>query len=128
MRAYCVAKMHDYATALLIGQLESQRENCTKMLCDLFKRESELSQHFADGEEFWTASENAKLVADAEEYYRKSFSGGVVTWKYVHSTSLRGGLLLLIDRVVLLDVVQHPRYAHAQHTQFDSATLRRKET
>ena len=86
--AYCVAKMHDYASALAVGQLESQRENCTKMLVELFKHEAELSRHIADGEEFWTASENAKLVADAEEYYRKSFAGGVITWKYVHYTRL----------------------------------------
>jgi hypothetical protein len=43
-----------------------------------------------DGEELFYAQENAVVVKDAEEYYRKAYAGGAVTWnlrdRHMHNT------------------------------------------
>jgi erythromycin esterase-like protein len=42
------------------------------------------------GEEHFYAQENAVVVKDAEEYYRKAYAGGAVTWnlrdRHMHNT------------------------------------------
>ncbi len=43
-----------------------------------------------DGEQLFYAQENAVVVKDAEEYYRKAYAGGAVTWnlrdRHMHNT------------------------------------------
>jgi len=68
---------------LELGLVKSQEDEVVKMLKMILENGPQYlknSGEFINGEELFYTEENAKLVKDAEEYYRKSFSGGVVTW------------------------------------------------
>jgi erythromycin esterase-like protein len=71
---------HTYGEAVATGRLKSQELNVAKMLSEINKHEMELAQASDNGDEFYGASENARIVKSAEEYYRKTFMGGNVTW------------------------------------------------
>jgi len=74
---------HSYAYALELGLVESQQQHVARVLTDLNKKRMEYMTAkggVMDGDEFFCSEINAKVVKDAEEYYRKAFSGGAVTW------------------------------------------------
>lgn len=71
---------HAYAEAISKGLVESQQDPVTRILSEIQKRDFELAQAKDDGDEFYSAAENARIVKAAEEYYRKTFMGGAVTW------------------------------------------------
>lgn len=71
---------HTYGEAIAMGRVKSQEANVAKILSEINKHEMELAQANDNGEEFYGASENARIVKSAEEYYRKTFMGGNVTW------------------------------------------------
>jgi len=48
------------------------------MLADLLRKQREYAEH--DGERFLDAVQNAKLVADAEQYYRIMYYGSRASW------------------------------------------------
>jgi erythromycin esterase-like protein len=65
------AQSYGYAAAF--GAAESCQEEVVKQL-------TELTRHRADDEELFSAEQNARLVANAEEYYRSMFGGRVSSW------------------------------------------------
>jgi erythromycin esterase-like protein len=65
------AQTYGYAAAFGAG--ESCQEEVVKQL-------TELTRLDAEGEEFFSAEQNARLVANAEEYYRSMFAGRVSSW------------------------------------------------
>jgi len=73
---------HEYSMAVKVGLVESQRAEVVKVLVDLLKQRSEYvnTNGLIDGDEFFCSEINAKVVRDAEEYYRRAMDGGAVTW------------------------------------------------
>ncbi|KAL3690668.1 hypothetical protein R1sor_004319 [Riccia sorocarpa] len=72
-----------YGRALLGDRVESQKKQVVDTLMKLLEEGLRLSELTGDGEEFFGAAENARVVKDAEEYYRQSFTditSGDVTW------------------------------------------------
>jgi len=57
-----------YGHATLTGQYQTCEKEVTSMLTDLLRKRGAYAQH--DGERFMDAVQNARLVANAERYYR----------------------------------------------------------
>jgi len=71
---------YGYATGL--GVSESCEQQVVQQLVDLQRRSYEYIHrdgHLAE-DEFFSAEQNAKLVKNAEEYYRAMFQGRINTW------------------------------------------------
>jgi erythromycin esterase-like protein len=83
---------HDYAAAVMLGISPSCEKAVVQMLVDICRKGPEYlsSKGMVDGEELFYAQENAVVVKDAEEYYRKAYAGGAVTWnlrdRHMHNT------------------------------------------
>jgi erythromycin esterase-like protein len=69
----------DYGYATAYGIAPSCQEEVVGQLLELRRRAGDLSQHLED-DEFFYAEQNARLVANAEEYYRSMFGGRVSSW------------------------------------------------
>jgi protein-L-isoaspartate(D-aspartate) O-methyltransferase len=67
-----------YGAAVLAGRYESSEHAVVAMLKDLLARRAEYTR--ADGESFFDAAQNARLVADAEKYYRAMYYGTAASW------------------------------------------------
>ena len=67
-----------YGRAMLTGRYRSCEEGVTRMLRDMMERRLEYTRH--DGERFLDAAQNARLIADAERYYRAMYYGQVASW------------------------------------------------
>jgi protein-L-isoaspartate(D-aspartate) O-methyltransferase len=67
-----------YGRAALMGQFRHCEEHVVAMLGGLLARR--LQYAAADGDEFIDAVQNARLVADAERYYRVMYYGSVAAW------------------------------------------------
>jgi protein-L-isoaspartate(D-aspartate) O-methyltransferase len=67
-----------YGRAALTGQYRTCAEPVTRMLRDMMEHRLEYTVH--DGERFLDAAQNARLVANAERYYRVMYSGQVDSW------------------------------------------------
>jgi len=72
-----------YAEELVLRLSPSREKEVVAMLTHMLAKGNEYLRGlggFVDGDELFFAQINAKVVKDAEEYYRNSFSGGSVTW------------------------------------------------
>ena len=67
-----------YGRATLTGQYRTCEEPVARMLRDMMERRLDYTVH--DGERFLDAAQNARLVANAERYYRVMYSGQVESW------------------------------------------------
>jgi protein-L-isoaspartate(D-aspartate) O-methyltransferase len=67
-----------YGQAVLVGRYESSEQAVVAMLSDMLKRRIEYAER--DGDRFFDAAQNARLVADAESYYRAMYYGSVASW------------------------------------------------
>jgi protein-L-isoaspartate(D-aspartate) O-methyltransferase len=67
-----------YGQATLSGQYETCEREVTSMLTDLMKKWRAYAEH--DGERFLDAVQNARLVANAERYYRTMYYGSRASW------------------------------------------------
>jgi protein-L-isoaspartate(D-aspartate) O-methyltransferase len=67
-----------YGRAALTGQYQTCAEPVNRMLRDMMERRLEYAVY--DGERFLDAAQNARLVANAERYYRVMYSGQVDSW------------------------------------------------
>jgi protein-L-isoaspartate(D-aspartate) O-methyltransferase len=67
-----------YGRAALTGRMPSCERAAVAMLRDLFVRRLELMAE--DGEDFFDAMQNARLVAGAERYYRALYYGATESW------------------------------------------------
>ena len=67
-----------YGRAVAAGRFESCEEEVVKVLVDLLARRLEYAAR--DGERFFDGAQNAKVVANAERYYRVMYRGNVESW------------------------------------------------
>jgi protein-L-isoaspartate(D-aspartate) O-methyltransferase len=67
-----------YGRAALTGQYRTCEGDVVAALRDLLSRRLEYS--IRDGERFLDAAQNARLVADAERYYRAIYYGAAASW------------------------------------------------
>lgn len=67
-----------YGRAVLVGRYQSSEDAVVAMLRDLLVRRVEYAAR--DGERFFDAAQNARLVADAERYYRTMYYGAAASW------------------------------------------------
>jgi protein-L-isoaspartate(D-aspartate) O-methyltransferase len=84
-----------YGRAALAGRYRSCEVEVVRMLQDLSRRRVESA--FKDGEELFNAQLNARLVADAEQYYRFMYYGSDESWNH-RDTHMFETLRLLLDR------------------------------
>jgi len=72
-----------YAEEVAMKLAPSREKEVVAMLTHMLSKGEEYMKRqggFIDGDELFFAQINAKVVKDAEEYYRHAFSGGTVTW------------------------------------------------
>jgi protein-L-isoaspartate(D-aspartate) O-methyltransferase len=67
-----------YGEAVVVGRSESAERAVLAMLRDMLERRIDYAAR--DGERFFDASQNARLVADAEHYYRAMYYGFATSW------------------------------------------------
>jgi protein-L-isoaspartate(D-aspartate) O-methyltransferase len=67
-----------YAEAVLAGRYESCEDAVVEMLRDMLARSLDYARK--DGERFFDAAQNARVVANAERYYRAMYYGAVTSW------------------------------------------------
>jgi protein-L-isoaspartate(D-aspartate) O-methyltransferase len=67
-----------YGHATLTGHYHTCEGEVTLMLTDLLRKRGAYSEH--DGERFMDAVQNARLVANAEHYYRIMYYGSRASW------------------------------------------------
>jgi len=75
-------KEFKYAEDVMLGLTPSREKEVVSILVQMLQKEKEyLEKHgFVDGDELFFAQQNAKLVKDAEEYYRNAYARGPTTW------------------------------------------------
>jgi protein-L-isoaspartate(D-aspartate) O-methyltransferase len=84
-----------YGRAALTGKYRSCEVEVVRMLQDLLRRRGD--EAVSDGEELFDAQLNARLVADAEQYYRIMYYGSDESWNH-RDTHMFKTLQLLLDR------------------------------
>ncbi|MGH7296436.1 MAG: protein-L-isoaspartate(D-aspartate) O-methyltransferase [Polyangiaceae bacterium] len=67
-----------YGAAVLAGRYQSSEAAVVAMLRELVERRVEYARR--DGDRFFDAAQNARVVAGAERYYRAMYYGGVASW------------------------------------------------
>jgi erythromycin esterase-like protein len=85
----------DYGRAALAGRYRSCEGEVVRMLQDLSRRRME--EAVKDGEDLFDAQLNARLIANAEEYYRIMYYGSDESWNH-RDTHMFETLQLLLDR------------------------------
>lgn len=78
----CLASWQDdpqrYGSAVMSGRMAGCEEAVVAQLRDLLARRMELAAQ--DGEEYFAAEQNARIVRSAEAYYRAMFRSGAASW------------------------------------------------
>jgi protein-L-isoaspartate(D-aspartate) O-methyltransferase len=67
-----------YGQAVLVGRYESSENEVVAMLREMLERRVDYARK--DGERFFDAAQNARLVANAERYYRAMYYGSAASW------------------------------------------------
>jgi protein-L-isoaspartate(D-aspartate) O-methyltransferase len=67
-----------YGRAVLVGRYASSEPAVVAMLRDMLERRVEYARK--DGERFFDAAQNARVVANAEQYYRAMYYGSAASW------------------------------------------------
>ena len=67
-----------YGEAVLVGRYASSEEAVVATLRDMLTRRLEYAAR--DGERFFDAAQNARVVASAERYYRTMYYGSAASW------------------------------------------------
>jgi protein-L-isoaspartate(D-aspartate) O-methyltransferase len=67
-----------YGEAVLVGRYESSEPAVVAMLRDMLERRLDYARR--DGDRFFDAAQNARLVANAERYYRAMYYGSATSW------------------------------------------------
>ena len=92
-----------YGKAALVGRIQPYEQDVIAMLRELLARRLEYSAQ--DGDEFFDAAMNARVVAGAERYYRAMYYGAVESWNLRDSHMFdtlralaehRGGVKLIV--------------------------------
>ena len=106
-----------YGHATLTGQYRTCEPEVTSMLADLMQKRRAYAEH--DGARFLDAVQNARLVANAERYYRVMYYGSRASW------NLRDSHMFETLRSLLSFHGPHSRgivWAHNSHVGDSSAT------
>jgi erythromycin esterase-like protein len=71
-----------YGQAISMGIASDCQEEVVQQLVELTRRRGDLMRHdgLVAAEEHFEAEQNARVVANAEQYYRQMYLGGVSTW------------------------------------------------
>ena len=85
-----------YGKAALVERLATCEPEVVSMLSDLLRRRVERISA-GDGEELFDATQNARLVAGAERYYRVMYYGSIESWN-LRDQHMFDTLLALLDR------------------------------
>ncbi|KAG5176952.1 hypothetical protein JKP88DRAFT_282367 [Tribonema minus] len=105
-------EVSEYAHAVRSGFIKSQAERVAAVVRDLERHEKEYSEAGGNSDEYFNATENARIVQEAEQYYIMSFMGGTVTWRQEAEqccvVSFMGGTVTwnLRDKA-MTDMIQH---------------------
>ncbi len=83
-----------YGQAVLVGRYASSEAVVVAMLRDVLRRRLEYARD--DGEQFFDAAQNARVVASAEGYYRTMYYGSAASWN-LRDTHMYDTLLTLLD-------------------------------
>jgi protein-L-isoaspartate(D-aspartate) O-methyltransferase len=67
-----------YGRVALSGRYQSCEQPVIDMLIEMVERQLEFTRH--DGDRYIDALQNARVVADAERYYRAMYYGGAAAW------------------------------------------------
>jgi len=67
-----------YGEAVLVGRYRSSEDAVAAMLRDMLARRIEYAER--DGARFFDAAQNARLITDAERYYRAMYYGSAMAW------------------------------------------------
>ncbi len=67
-----------YGRAVLTGRYESSEQAVVSILREMLKRRLDYARR--DGERFFDAAQNARVVANAERYYRAMYYGSAPSW------------------------------------------------
>ena len=67
-----------YGRAALVGRMKSAERDVVAMLRELLARRLDYAAR--DGDEFFDAAQNARVVAGAERYYRAMYYGAAESW------------------------------------------------
>ena len=67
-----------YGKAALVGRMQPCEKDVIAMLRDLLAKRLEYTRQ--DGDEFFDAAQNARVVAGAERYYRAMYYGAAESW------------------------------------------------
>jgi len=95
-------EMQQYGYAAALGLHPSCEREAVSQLLDLHRRRAEYAGR--DGrvaaDDFFFAEQNARLVKNAEEYYRTMFAGRVESWNLRdrHMSDTLGELIAFLDR------------------------------
>lgn len=84
-----------YGRAVLNGKYRSCEPEAVAMLTDLLRQRVDRSQR--DDWRYFDATQNARLIADAEKYYRVMYYGGVQSWN-LRDEHMFATLQALLDR------------------------------
>ncbi|XXQ35295.1 Erythromycin esterase [Plasmodiophora brassicae] len=79
----------DYCRAIYTGKIASQAPQVARMLATLYENRMKCLDVPGDGDEYFAALQNARVVGEAEEYYRNSYMGGNVTWNIRDSAMVK---------------------------------------
>jgi protein-L-isoaspartate(D-aspartate) O-methyltransferase len=82
-----------YGQAVLVGRYESSEPAVVAMLQELLARRLDYAAR--DGERYFDAAQNARVVADAERYYRAMYYGAAASWN-LRDTHMFDTLLALL--------------------------------
>lgn len=92
----------EYGQAVLLGVSESCRRGVLEQLVELRRRAGEylLRDGLVAEDEVFAAEQNARVVADAEEYYRTVFGGQAASWNLRdrHMADTLDELVVHLDR------------------------------
>jgi erythromycin esterase-like protein len=69
-----------YGQAVLMGRYQSSEHAVVAILRDLLERRVDYARQ--DGERFFDAAQNPRLVADAERYYRAMYYSSATSWNF----------------------------------------------
>jgi protein-L-isoaspartate(D-aspartate) O-methyltransferase len=83
-----------YGKAVLVGQYESSEGAVVATLRDMLERRLEYARK--DGERFFDAAQNARVVANAEAYYRSMYYASATSWN-LRDTHMFDTLQALLD-------------------------------
>ena len=69
-----------YGRDVIFGHKHPCESAVTKVLGDLLDKRLDYARHNADGERFFDAAQNARIVRAAESYYRAMYRGSTESW------------------------------------------------